>query len=62
MEKYYFELMAKFNKSANEQINNILKTITDEQWKRQFSGFYIATLVLYHSSRRKARVFCPDRS
>ena len=40
MEKRFFELLANYNKKANNSMNETIKTLTDEQWKKQFSGFY----------------------
>jgi len=40
MDKQYFEFMAKFNKWANNSMNEIIKTLTDDQWKKEYSGFY----------------------
>jgi uncharacterized damage-inducible protein DinB len=40
MGKTYFELLALFNKEANSLMNNVIKNITEEEWNREFSGFY----------------------
>jgi uncharacterized damage-inducible protein DinB len=40
MERQYFELLAYFNNEANNLMNNVIKSITDEEWNREFSGFY----------------------
>ena len=40
MEKRHFELLANYNKKVNNSMNDIIKTLTEEQWKKQFSGFY----------------------
>jgi uncharacterized damage-inducible protein DinB len=40
MENYSFGLLAEFNRKANNLMNDVIKTLTEEQWKRQFSGFY----------------------
>ena len=40
MEKRIFELFANYNKKVNNSMNDIIKTLTNEQWKKQFSGFY----------------------
>ena len=40
MEKKIFELFANYNKKVNNSMNDIIKTLTKEQWKNQFSGFY----------------------
>ncbi len=40
MEKRQLELFAHFNKESNNLMNDSIKTLSDEQWKKQFSGFY----------------------
>ena len=40
MEKRHFELLANYNKKVNNSMNDIIKTLTEEQWRKQFSGFY----------------------
>jgi len=40
MEKKIFELFASYNKKVNKSMNDIIQTLTNEQWKNQFSGFY----------------------
>jgi uncharacterized damage-inducible protein DinB len=34
------ELIAKYSKEANEKMNAIIKTLSEEEWNRQFSGHY----------------------
>jgi uncharacterized damage-inducible protein DinB len=40
MENRCFKLFANYNQKANNSMNEIIKTLTEEQWKKQFSGFY----------------------
>jgi uncharacterized damage-inducible protein DinB len=40
MEKDNFELLARYNKEVNEKMNNIIKTLSEEEWNKQFSGYY----------------------
>jgi uncharacterized damage-inducible protein DinB len=40
MVKEYFELLGNYNKEANNTLNSIIKNFTEDQWKRQFSGYY----------------------
>jgi uncharacterized damage-inducible protein DinB len=40
MDKNNFELLAKYNKETNEKMNNIIKTLSEEEWNKQFSGYY----------------------
>ncbi|MDR2792911.1 MAG: DinB family protein [Treponema sp.] len=40
MEKEIFELLARYNKSVNTKMNDIIKCISEEEWNKQFSGFY----------------------
>jgi len=40
MDKLNFELLAKFNKCANDSMNKFIKNLTEEQWKKEFSGFF----------------------
>jgi uncharacterized damage-inducible protein DinB len=37
---YNFELLARYNKEANEKMNNIIKTLSSEEWDRQFNGYF----------------------
>jgi uncharacterized damage-inducible protein DinB len=40
MEKDIFEAFAAYNKRANNQMNNIIKILTQEEWDKQFSSFW----------------------
>ena len=40
MDKSNFELLARFNKYANESLNEIIKDLTEDQWNKQFSGYF----------------------
>jgi uncharacterized damage-inducible protein DinB len=40
METKYFGLLAYYNKEANGLMNNIIKNITEEEWNKNFPGFY----------------------
>ncbi|MDR0722137.1 MAG: DinB family protein [Treponema sp.] len=40
MEKKYFELLAKYNRETNGEMNNIIKTLSEEEWNKEFTGFY----------------------
>jgi uncharacterized damage-inducible protein DinB len=40
MDKKVFELLVKYNKGANEKMNEIIKELSEEEWNRQFSGYY----------------------
>jgi uncharacterized damage-inducible protein DinB len=40
MDKYNFELMAKYNKEVNRNMNDIIKNLSEEQWDKQFPGFW----------------------
>jgi uncharacterized damage-inducible protein DinB len=40
METKFFELLAYFNKEANNLMNDVIKNITEEEWDKEFSGFY----------------------
>jgi uncharacterized damage-inducible protein DinB len=35
-----FELIAKYNKEANEKMNNMVETLSEEEWNTQFPGHY----------------------
>ncbi|MDR0601804.1 MAG: DinB family protein, partial [Treponema sp.] len=35
-----FRHLAKYNKESNEKMNAVIKTLTEEEWNRQFSGFF----------------------
>jgi uncharacterized damage-inducible protein DinB len=36
----HFELLAKYNSEANKLMNAHIKTLTQEQWDKQFAGFF----------------------
>jgi len=40
MGKYHFELLAKYNKEANNLMNNVIITLTEEQWNKNFTGYF----------------------
>ena len=40
MGKNDFELMAKYNKEVNKRMNNIVQTLSEEEWNKQFPGYY----------------------
>jgi uncharacterized damage-inducible protein DinB len=40
MDKRIFELLFKYNKEANEKMNEIIKELSDEEWNKEFSGHY----------------------
>ncbi|MDR2865586.1 MAG: DinB family protein [Spirochaetaceae bacterium] len=40
MGKEYFELLAKYNKESNRKMNDIIKTLSTEEWDKEFPGFY----------------------
>ena len=40
MDKTFFELMARYNKNANEKMNEIIVPLSDEEWNRQFPGYF----------------------
>jgi len=40
MDKNIFVLLAKYNKKANEKMNEIIKTLSEEEWNKQFTGFF----------------------
>jgi uncharacterized damage-inducible protein DinB len=40
MDKNNLELLAKYNKETNEKMNNIIKTLSEKEWNKQFSGYY----------------------
>ena len=40
MNKKNFELMARYNKKVNAEMNEIIKTLTEEEWNKQFAGYY----------------------
>ena len=40
MNKSIFELLSKYNKETNNKMNEIIKTLREEDWDKQFSGYY----------------------
>ena len=40
MNKSNFELLAKYNREANDKMNGIIKTLSEEEWNKQFFGYY----------------------
>ena len=40
MDKKHFELLGKYNKEANEKMNSIIKKLSEEEWNKEFPGFY----------------------
>ena len=40
MKKTIFELLVKYNKMTNDRMNGIIKNISQEEWDKQFHGFY----------------------
>ena len=40
MDKNTFELLAKYNKEVNQKMNDIIKKLSEEEWDKQFSGYY----------------------
>jgi uncharacterized damage-inducible protein DinB len=40
MEKEIFELLGKYNKNSDIQMNNVIKNITDEEWNKKFPSFW----------------------
>ena len=36
----HFELLAHYNKNANDLMNKIITSLTEEQWNKQFGGFF----------------------
>jgi uncharacterized damage-inducible protein DinB len=40
MDKKVFELLVKYNKEVNEKMNKIIETLSEEEWNKQFSGYY----------------------
>jgi uncharacterized damage-inducible protein DinB len=40
MDKNIFELLVKYNKEVNQQMNNIIKTLSEEEWDKQFAGYF----------------------
>jgi uncharacterized damage-inducible protein DinB len=40
MGQYNFSLLAKYNKVANEKMNNIIKTGSEGEWNKTFNGYF----------------------
>ena len=40
MDKYMFESFADYNKRANNQMNNIIQTLSEEEWNKPFSSYW----------------------
>jgi uncharacterized damage-inducible protein DinB len=40
MEQYNFSLLAKYNKEANGKMNDIIKTISEEEWNKTFNAYF----------------------
>jgi uncharacterized damage-inducible protein DinB len=40
MDKDTFELLVKYNKEVNQQMDKIIKTLSEEEWNKQFSGYF----------------------
>jgi uncharacterized damage-inducible protein DinB len=40
MQKDTFTLLAKYNKKANETMNGLIKTLSDEEWEKSLGGFF----------------------
>jgi uncharacterized damage-inducible protein DinB len=40
MDKTIFELLVKYNKEVNEKMNKIIETLTEEEWNKEFPGYY----------------------
>ena len=40
MDKKSLKLMMDYNKSVNENMNNIIKTLSENDWNKYFSGYY----------------------
>ncbi|MDR2480754.1 MAG: DinB family protein [Spirochaetaceae bacterium] len=40
MDKDTFELLVRYNKGANQQMNDIIKILSEEEWNKQFSGYF----------------------
>jgi uncharacterized damage-inducible protein DinB len=35
-----FKLLVKYNREVNRQMDNIIKTLSEEEWNKQFSGYF----------------------
>jgi uncharacterized damage-inducible protein DinB len=40
MDKNTFELLAKYNMQVNQQMNDIIKTLSEEEWNKEFTGYF----------------------
>jgi uncharacterized damage-inducible protein DinB len=40
MDKNTFELLAKYNREVNQQMNNIINMLSEEEWNKKFSGYF----------------------
>ena len=40
MDKSVFELLVRYNVKANEKMNSIIKTLSEDEWNKNFSGYY----------------------
>jgi len=40
MEILNFNLLAKYNKTTNELMNNIIKELTEDEWNQEFNGYF----------------------
>jgi len=40
VDKTLFEDLAKYNKEVNLKMNEIIKTLSEEEWDKQFSGYF----------------------
>jgi uncharacterized damage-inducible protein DinB len=40
MDKNTFELLAKYNMEVNQQMNDIIKALSEEEWNKKFSGYF----------------------
>jgi uncharacterized damage-inducible protein DinB len=40
MSEYNFKLLAKYNKTTNELMNNIIRDLSEEEWNRNFPTFF----------------------
>ena len=40
MDKNMFEHLSKYNKEVNQKMNEIIRTLSEEEWDKQFSGYF----------------------
>ena len=40
MNKKIFELFARYNKKVNEKMNEIIRSLSEEEWDKSFPGYY----------------------